>query len=78
MCIIAIYFLELRIEMDFNKIRSNCRIVRIVVGLILVGYGIFTFTTSEPNSWFFLGIVPIIAGITNFCPLCLITKKCDI
>lgn len=64
--------------MDFNKIRSNCRIVRIVVGLILVGYGVFTFTTPEPNSWFFLGVVPIIAGITNFCPLCLITKKCDI
>jgi len=65
--------------MNFNKIRSNCRIVRIVVGALLIAYGIFTVVaTDEPNYLFFLGFAPLIAGIINFCPLCLITKKCDI
>jgi hypothetical protein len=28
--------------------------------------------------WFYLGVIPLIAGIANFCPLCIITKKCDL
>jgi len=64
--------------MNINKIRSTCRVVRIIVGLLLIAYGGFTVVNDEPNYWFFLGIAPLIAGITNFCPLCLITKKCDI
>ena len=64
--------------MDINKIRSTCRVVRIIVGLLLIAYGGFTIVNDAPNYWFFLGIAPLIAGITNFCPLCLITKKCDI
>jgi len=59
--------------MDVNKIRKICRPVRIVVGLSLIGTGVAT-----GNSWFYLGVVPLIAGIANFCPLCIITKKCDI
>jgi hypothetical protein len=59
--------------MDVNKIRKICRPIRIVVGLSLMTTGFVT-----GNKWFFLGVVPLIAGITNFCPLCIITKKCDL
>lgn len=59
--------------MDYNKIRKNCRVIRIAVGLALIGVAVVT-----GNAWFYLGVIPLIAGIVNFCPLCLITKKCDI
>jgi len=59
--------------MDVNKIRKICRPIRIVVGLSLITAGFVT-----ENKLFFLGVVPLIAGITNFCPLCIITKKCDL
>jgi len=59
--------------MDFNKIRKICRPVRIVLGLALITTGIIT-----GNAWFYLGVVPLIAGIANFCPLCTITGKCDL
>ncbi len=65
--------------MNVNKIRSVCRVVRIVVGLGLIGVGISTYMGEEAqgNYLWFLGLVPLIAGSINFCPLCLITKECD-
>lgn len=59
--------------MDVNKIRKVCQPIRIVVGLSLIGFGVYS-----DNSWFYLGVIPLIAGIANFCPLCIITKKCDV
>lgn len=59
--------------MDYNKIRSFCRKFRIVVGAGLIGTGVYTEIV-----WFYLGALPLVAGLANFCPLCLITKKCDI
>ncbi len=59
--------------MDVNKIRKFCRVFRIAIGSALIGYGAYS-----GNAWFYLGVVPLVAGIANFCPLCLITKKCDI
>jgi len=59
--------------MDVNKIRKICRPIRILVGLSLITTGFVT-----GNKLFFLGVVPLIAGIANFCPLCIITKKCDL
>jgi len=59
--------------MNVNKIRSACRPIRIALGLALIGYGIYS-----GNQWFYLGAIPLIAGLVNFCPLCIITKKCDI
>jgi len=59
--------------MDVNKIRKVCQPIRIVVGLSLIGYALYS-----GNSWFYLGVIPLIAGIANFCPLCIITKKCDV
>ena len=59
--------------MNVEKIRAVCRPFRIVLGASLIGYGIY----SEV-SWFYLGVVPLIAGLVNFCPLCKITGECDI
>ena len=58
--------------MDINKLRKVCRPIRIVVGLALIGYGYYS-----GNAWFYLGVMPLIAGLANCCPACLITKKCD-
>jgi hypothetical protein len=57
--------------MNVNKIRSVCRYIRIAVGLALIITGFII-----GNSWLYLGVIPLIAGIINFCPLCIITKKC--
>ena len=59
--------------MNYDKIRSFCRNFRIIIGLALITAGITT-----GNVWFYLGTAPLIAGLVNFCPLCLITKKCTI
>jgi hypothetical protein len=59
--------------MDYNKIRSFCRKFRIFIGIALIIAGVVT-----GIKWFYLGIIPLIAGLTNFCPLCIITKKCDV
>jgi len=59
--------------MDVNKIRKVCRPIRIVLGLGLITTGVITGIV-----WFYLGVIPLIAGLTNFCPLCIITKKCDL
>jgi len=59
--------------MNIIKIRKVCRPIRIVLGLGLIGYGFYS-----GNTWFYLGVFPLIAGILNFCPLCKITKQCNI
>ena len=59
--------------MDYNKIRKTCRPIRIVLGLVLIVIGVIT-----NNYWFYLGILPLAAGLANFCPLCILTKKCDL
>lgn len=59
--------------MDVNKLRAVCRPIRIVVGLALIVTGFVT-----GIYWFYLGVIPLIAGLVNFCPACIITKKCDI
>jgi len=59
--------------MNVMKIRAVCKPIRIVLGLGLMGYGVYS-----GNQWFYLGVIPLIAGVLSFCPLCIITKKCDI
>jgi len=41
------------------------RMVRIVIGLFLVG---LTFMSETPNYWFLLGVVPLTTGIIGWCP----------
>ena len=48
------------------------RIIRIVVGLALIGYGIYS-----ANAWFYLGVVPLVTGIINWCPLEMKMGTCD-
>ncbi len=55
----------------FDKIRSFCRPFRIVIGLVLISIGYFT-----GNIWFYLGVIPFVAGVLDFCPVCIISKKC--
>ena len=55
----------------FDKIRSFCRPFRIVIGVVLIAAGFFT-----GIYWFYLGVIPLIAGLVDFCPLCIISKKC--
>ncbi|MDD2888296.1 MAG: DUF2892 domain-containing protein [Aliarcobacter sp.] len=55
----------------FDKIRAFCRPFRIVIGLILIAIGFFT-----DNYWFYLGVIPLIVGIVDFCPVCIVSKKC--
>jgi len=59
--------------MNVNKIRKVCRPIRIVIGIILIAIGFFT-----GIAWFYLGVLPLLAGLTNFCPLCVVTNKCDL
>ncbi len=64
--------------MDLNKVRSFCRVFRILVGLLLIAVGVIQAGTADGSSLWFLGVIPLIAGLVNFCPLCIITKKCDV
>lgn len=59
--------------MNLNKIRETCKPIRIAAGLALIAYAVYS-----GNQWFYLGVIPLLAGLTNFCPLCVITKKCDL
>lgn len=43
--------------MDFNKIRSFCRVFRIFIGLALIIAGVVTGIV-----WFYLGLIPLLAG----------------
>ncbi|QEZ88900.1 YgaP family membrane protein [Aliarcobacter cibarius] len=55
----------------FDKIRAFCRPFRIVIGLVLIAIGYFT-----SNEWFYLGVIPLAAGLIDFCPLCSVSGKC--
>jgi len=64
--------------MDYNKIRKFCRVFRIIIGLLLIATGVVQLGAMDGAVWFFLGVIPLIAGLTGFCPLCIISKKCDL
>ena len=57
----------------YDKIKAFCRPTRMIVGAALIVAGLIT-----DIAWFYLGAIPFIAGLVNFCPLCMITKKCSI
>jgi hypothetical protein len=59
--------------MIFLKIRKVCKPFRIVLGASLIITGFIL-----DNLWFSLGIIPFMAGMVDFCPLCIITNKCDL
>jgi len=51
---------------------ATSRIVRIVVGLALIGYGLYS-----GIAWFYLGIIPLIMGFINWCPLEMKMGSCN-
>ena len=55
----------------FDKIRNFCRKFRILIGIVLIAIGFYT-----GIAWFCLGVIPLVAGLVDFCPLCIISKKC--
>jgi len=60
-------------KINFNKIRKFCKIFRISLGSFLILIAVFL-----ENNWFLLGLIPLIAGILDFCPICIISGRCDI
>lgn len=56
-----------------NEIKKRKKFLRISSGLILILIGGLT-----SNEWFYLGVVPLIVGLTNFCPACILLNKCSI
>ena len=58
--------------MNVAKIRKFCRPFRIVLGIVLI---IAAYLTGI--KWLYLGVVPLIVGLLDICPLCTITKQCD-
>ena len=65
-------------KMNYNKVRSSCRVVRVLIGFVLISVGIVQLGTTSGSLLWFLGALPFLAGLINFCPLCIITKKCDL
>jgi small redox-active disulfide protein 2 len=39
------------------------RILRVLVGLGLIGYGVYS-----ANAWFYLGVLPLVTALINWCP----------
>ncbi len=52
---------------------SWIRIIRIIIGAILIGIGLKTGVY-----WWYLGIIPIFMGVANLCPLCTLTGNCKV
>lgn len=62
----------------YQKIKHFCRPFRIIIGLVAIMIGYLLSDGSLSWSWWYLGVIPLIVGLTNFCPLCALTNKCDI
>lgn len=60
----------------FDKIRSFCRSFRIALGVIVLLIGYLLGDGSLNLGWWWLGLLPLIAGLADFCPTCIISKKC--
>ena len=56
-----------------KKMAKFCRPFRIILGLVLIGLGVYT-----GSKWFYLGVLPLIAGIVGLCPACAVTGQCTI
>jgi hypothetical protein len=59
--------------MDAKKKSTISRPFRKDLGSAHKGYGVYS-----GNNWFYLGAIPLIAGLINFCPLCGITGQCNL
>jgi hypothetical protein len=62
----------------YDKIRNFCRTFRIILGLAVLFIGFLLGDGSLNLGWWYLGFLPLVAGLANFCPICILTKKCSI
>ncbi len=63
-----------RVTMNtFDKIKRFCRPIRMVIGMGLITAGMATGIV-----YFYLGVIPFFMGAADICPLCIVTKKCNI
>ena len=62
----------------FDKIKSFCRTFRIIIGVVAIAIGYLLSDGTLSWSWWYLGVLPLVVGLTNFCPLCSLTNKCSI
>ena len=60
----------------FDKIRSFCKSFRIALGVIVLAIGFLLGDGGLNLGWWYLGLLPLIAGLVDFCPTCIISKKC--
>jgi len=48
------------------------RIIRVIIGLGLIGYGVYS-----ANAWFYLGVLPLVTAFINWCPFESKVGGCD-
>ncbi len=61
-----------------EKIRSFYRPLKIIAGILAIATGYLLGDGTLSWSWWYLGAIPLIIGLTNYCPLCSLINKCDI
>jgi hypothetical protein len=61
-----------------DKIQNLSRSTRIIIGIVSIAIGYILSDGTLSWSWWYLGALSLIVGLTNICPLCMITKKCSI
>ena len=57
----------------FSLIKKYSRVIRIISGLVFI---LAAYITDIP--WLYIGVFPLLSGITNICPMCIIMKRCSI
>ena len=45
------------------------RVLRIIVGLALIGWALNLFPGIEGSAWGWIGVVPLLTALIGFCPL---------
>jgi len=58
--------------MNMKRFRLVMRLLKIIGGLTAISYAIYAGTDK-----FFLGVIPFVAGVLNFSPICFVTNKCE-
>ncbi len=61
----------------YDRIRNFCKKFRILLGIIILAIGYLLGDGSFNLGWWYLGLIPLIAGLADFCPICIISKKCS-
>ena len=51
------------------NIGTTDRVLRIVIGLALIGVAIGLFGSAYQSIWGWIGLVPVVTGLVGWCPL---------